>query len=61
MKICKECKGMDYLILSDCCGAEAYSDGDGSTEDYGICPECHDHCTYEKIECQTCKGEGVIE
>jgi hypothetical protein len=60
MKTCPACKGMGYLILSDCCGAEPYSNGDGSSEDYGICPECRDHCTYEKTECEVCNGEGEI-
>jgi hypothetical protein len=32
-------------LLSDCCGAEAT---DPIMEDYGICPECKDHCQYEK-------------
>ena len=61
MKTCKECKGTGELILSDCCGASVYSDGDGDTADYGICPDCHDHCTYEKIECETCNGTGEVE
>jgi hypothetical protein len=32
-------------LLSDCCGAEAT---DPIMEDYGICPECKDHCEYEQ-------------
>lgn len=35
------------MNISNCCGVKPRSDGDGSTEDYGICPECHDHCEYE--------------
>ena len=35
------------MKISECCGAPAYSNGDGSTEDYGICPECGEHCEYE--------------
>ena len=36
----------DRKKVSDCCGAEAYSNGDSDTEDYGICPECKEHCEY---------------
>lgn len=60
-KTCRNCKGMGYIIVSDCCGAEAYSNGDASSEDYGICPECHEHCTYVKEDCETCNGTGEIE
>ena len=34
------------MKVSDCCGAEPLSDGDSSTEDYGICPDCGEHCEY---------------
>jgi hypothetical protein len=33
------------MKVSECCGA-AISDGDGSSEDYGICPICGEHCEY---------------
>jgi hypothetical protein len=36
----------DRKKVSDCCGAEAYSNGDSDTEDYGICPQCGEHCEY---------------
>ena len=32
------------MKLSTCCGAET------ENEDYGICPECHDHCDFEDLE-----------
>jgi len=34
--------------VSDCCGAAPRSirNGDCSTEDFGLCPECGDHCEY---------------
>lgn len=38
------------MKISDCCGAEAYSNGDSSTEDYGICPECKEHCEYIDVD-----------
>jgi len=40
------------MKISNCCGAYsiAYSDesgaGDQSSEDLGICPDCHEHCEY---------------
>lgn len=33
-------------LISDCCGAEVYSNGDCDTSDFGICPECKEHCEY---------------
>jgi len=57
------------MPYSTCCGA--YTD----MEEYGICPDCKEHCDFEKDcdncngfgwvndkeECPVCKGEGVIE
>lgn len=34
------------MKITDCCGAPAESNGDSSTEDYGICPICGEHCEY---------------
>lgn len=34
------------MKVSDCCGVPAYSNGDSDTEDYGICPQCNEHCEY---------------
>jgi hypothetical protein len=31
------------MKISDCCGAEAT---DPVMEDYGICPDCKDHCEF---------------
>jgi hypothetical protein len=61
MKTCKNCKGEGTLTLSDCCGADGYSNGDGSLADYGICSDCHDHCLYEEVICECCNGKGEIE
>ena len=46
------------MKISDCCGAEPYSNGDSSTEDFGICPDCKEHCEY--IEIEDCEGEDDI-
>jgi len=27
------------MLISECCGSEA-----GEHEDYGICPDCNEHC-----------------
>ena len=61
MKTCKICGGEGKVIVSDCCGANPFSNGDASTLDYGICPECREHCIYEEVECEYCKGSGEVE
>ena len=54
--VTKKAKKMDRCIVmevdthkvSSCCGAEPrVVGGDASTEDYSICPQCNQHCTYE--------------
>lgn len=57
---CPECKGTGGIRVSDCCGAEVYSNGDSSTEDIGICPECRDYCGYDECLCEECDGTGEI-
>ena len=42
---------------SSCCGAEPRSWGDNDTADFGICPECRDHCEYVDV-CDEC-GEDL--
>lgn len=32
--------------VSNCCGVRAWSNGDGTLEDYGLCSKCKDHCEY---------------
>ena len=32
------------MKLSNCCGAETHY------EEYGICPECLEHCDFEDID-----------
>lgn len=34
------------MKISNCCGASPKSNGDCDTEDFGICPECREHCEY---------------
>ena len=41
---------MSKMKVSNCCGAPPYSNGDSSTEDYGICPACKEHCEYVEHE-----------
>lgn len=53
---CKSCDDMHGSLVSDCCNAEPYSNGDWSTSDFGICWECKDHCTYIRLECEECKN-----
>ena len=35
------------MKVSDCCGAEMT---DPVMEDYGICPDCKDHCEWEDYD-----------
>jgi len=35
---------MDFV--SDCCGVPPKGNGDCDTSDFGICPECGEHCEY---------------
>lgn len=32
--------------VSNCCGAYPLSNGDVDTMEYGICPDCGEHCDY---------------
>lgn len=62
---CPDCDG-DREKLSDCCGSPGISNGDGCSEDYGICPECGDHADLlsficEFTACETCGGTGEVE
>lgn len=34
------------MLVSDCCGSPAFSNGDSDTGDIGICPDCGEHCEY---------------
>ncbi len=34
------------MLVSECCGAPALSNGDSDTGDLGICPDCGEHCDY---------------
>lgn len=38
------------MKVSDCCGALPCNDGDGDTEDLGICAVCGEHCEYIEDE-----------
>lgn len=57
MKTCPDCDG-DGERLSDCCGASIIGNGDNDSEDYCICPQCHDYCSF--TACSTCEGTGDI-
>jgi hypothetical protein len=58
MMACPDCDG-DGELLSDCCGASKIGNGDNDSIDYGICPECGDHCSFNA--CETCVGTGEVE
>lgn len=54
---CEACNDTGILNISQCCGAAPKSNGDGSTDDYGICPDCGDHCIYG-VKCEECEAEA---
>lgn len=35
------------MRISNCCGAPAMSNGDCDFEDFGLCSDCKEHCSYE--------------
>ena len=39
------------MPTSNCCGAFT------TNTDYGLCPDCHDHCDFIPDECPKCKCE----
>ena len=41
------------MPYSSCC--QAFT----NMEEYGICPDCKEHCTFEEV-CVACGGEGEI-
>lgn len=61
-KECPTCEGTGDGdgYVSSCCGVRPRSNGDCDTMDYGICPECGDHCDYEN-KCPDCDGVGKLE
>lgn len=36
------------VTVSNCCGSLPRGNGDNDSEDYGICPDCKEHCEYVK-------------
>ena len=61
MKKCEDCDGEGIIEgISSCCGAEPSGNGDNDSRDYGVCPDCGDHCEYEQ-KCETCSGSGEIQ
>lgn len=34
------------MSLSSCCGAAPRGNGDCDSSDFGICPDCGEHCDY---------------
>ena len=45
------------MKISNCCGASNID-----FEDYGICPECREHCEFiEDDTCEFCDGKGETE
>ena len=51
MKVCTECDGDGYVVLS-CCGDNIKGN------DTDLCPTCLEHCDTEQEECEACKGTG---
>ena len=51
MRVCTECDGDGYVILS-CCGDNIKGN------DTDLCPTCLEHCGMEEEECEACNGGG---
>ena len=34
------------MLISSCCGANNTGNGDSDFAEYGICPECGEHCEF---------------
>lgn len=49
-KLLDEGAQMNDEPLSTCCGAPNHSVGEDGPDfsDIGICPECHEHCEFER-------------
>lgn len=44
------------MKVSNCCNASNID-----FEDYGICPECREHCEFiEEDTCEFCEGTGEV-
>lgn len=37
-------------LISNCCGALNRSNGDNDFAEFGICPDCGEHCEFEEEE-----------
>lgn len=44
--MCEKKKEPTGRLVSHCCGAPPISNGDCDSTDFGLCPECHDHCEF---------------
>jgi len=42
------------MLVSNCCGRPVV----GNSDDYGLCPECKDHCEYIDDEIEDLKQSG---
>lgn len=51
-KQCPDCYGKGVSIIS-CCTGEVI------TDDFQMCPECHEHCGEDT--CETCGGSGEVD
>lgn len=60
-KRCPDCFGYGSFRVSDCCNASPRGNGDCDTSDFGICPECREHCEYIELVCGACHGTGEVD
>ena len=37
------------MLISNCCGAENTGNGDVDFAEFGICPDCKEHCEFEEL------------
>jgi hypothetical protein len=62
IKTISEDDGSSAELVSDCCGSPDIYTGDTSLSQWGICPDCKEHCTWVEgeAEVQDLKPFGAV-
>ena len=47
------------MLISNCCGAANKSNGDTDYAEFGICPECKEHCEF--IDEDSLEDDGSLD
>lgn len=49
------------MLISNCCGAANYSNGDSDFAEFGICPDCREHCEFIDDEDDPDEDDGSLD